>query len=398
MKIAVMTLVYPSRNAAGGATPVIHYFAREWAAMGHDVTVYHLEARYPFFIYWMTRLFERSLTSKLGRPVPTHRPQEYDEVLDGVNVHHWQINRYTISQRYSKRQVDKIFSRICKCSDESGAPDLFIGHWDSPQLELLNMLRAKYPSARNALVLHNTRSTLRRSYGDKLQQLFKNIDIVGFRNETESERFSRMYFKPRKTFIAYSGVSSLFIDNAQTKQFDNGIHNYIYVGALIERKHPREVLQAVSSAYAEKDFRLTFVGQGHERTAIESYSRKAGIDGNVVLTGRLDREQIIQHLKQTDVFVMISESEAFGLVYLEAMALGCITIGSQGEGIDGVIVDGENGFLCNPADADNLKEILNTIRTMPPDELQRISRNAVNTALKMSDRKVAESYLDAVTK
>ena len=104
MKIAVMTLVYPSRNAAGGATPVIHYFTREWTAMGHDVTVYHLEARYPFFIYWMTRLFERSLTSKLGRPVPTHRPQEYDEVQDGVNVHHWQINRYTISQRYSKRQ------------------------------------------------------------------------------------------------------------------------------------------------------------------------------------------------------------------------------------------------------------------------------------------------------
>ena len=42
---------------------------------------------------------------------------------------------------------------------------------------------------------------------------------------------------------------------------------------------------------------------------------------------------------------MISQGEAFGLVYLEAMARGCITIASRGEGFDGIIKDGINGFL-----------------------------------------------------
>ena len=46
-----------------------------------------------------------------------------------------------------------------------------------------------------------------------------------------------------------------------------------------------------------------------------------------------------------NVWIMISKNETFGLVYLEAMARGCITIGSRNQGIDGVINHGVNGFF-----------------------------------------------------
>ena len=49
-------------------------------------------------------------------------------------------------------------------------------------------------------------------------------------------------------------------------------------------------------------------------------------------------------MEESDVFAMVSSPETFGLVYIEAMAKGCVTIGSKGEGIDGVIVNNENGF------------------------------------------------------
>ena len=60
----------------------------------------------------------------------------------------------------------------------------------------------------------------------------------------------------------------------------------------------------------------------------------------------MKREEVIRQMDNHDVFVMISRNETFGLVYLEAMARGCITIASRNEGFDGVIEHGVNGFLC----------------------------------------------------
>lgn len=60
-------------------------------------------------------------------------------------------------------------------------------------------------------------------------------------------------------------------------------------------------------------------------------------------------------MKKSHCFVMVSKGEILGLVYLEAMASSCVAIGSIGEGIDGIIVDGENGCLCTPADLEALR-------------------------------------------
>jgi glycosyltransferase involved in cell wall biosynthesis len=93
---------------------------------------------------------------------------------------------------------------------------------------------------------------------------------------------------------------------------------------------------------------------------------------------------------------MIYRNETFGLVYLEAMARGCITIASRNEGFDGVIEHGVNGFLCKAGDSKELASIINQIRTMPSAELQRISHKAMQTAASLTDKKAAERYLEAV--
>ena len=63
-------------------------------------------------------------------------------------------------------------------------------------------------------------------------------------------------------------------------------------------------------------------------------------------------------LKQHDVFIMISKNETFGLVYLEAMAVGCITIASRQEGFDGIIKHGYNGFLCEAGNQEELEKLI----------------------------------------
>ena len=90
---------------------------------------------------------------------------------------------------------------------------------------------------------------------------------------------------------------------------------------------------------------------------------------------------------------MISANETFGLVYLEAMSVGCITIASRNEGFDGIIKDGVNGFLCEAGNVNELQTIIDRIVEMTPEELQRISNNAIQTAQNMTDKIVAKQYI-----
>ena len=76
------------------------------------------------------------------------------------------------------------------------------------------------------------------------------------------------------------------------------------------------------------------------------------------------------------------------------MAQGCLTIASRKEGFDGIIIDGENGFLCNAGDVDDLAATIQRIRTMSPEQRKRISENAVLTARGLTDTKAATFYLE----
>ena len=78
------------------------------------------------------------------------------------------------------------------------------------------------------------------------------------------------------------------------------------------------------------------------------------------------------------------------------MAAGCITIASRGEGFDGIIKDGENGFLCGAGNVEELISIINKIHKMDKAELSRISENAIKTAQQMTDSSVAASYIHDV--
>ena len=163
---------------------------------------------------------------------------------------------------------------------------------------------------------------------------------------------------------------------------------------LIKRKHPLEVIKSLDSVYKKEPYELTFVGDGTLKDEILHFNSIHPSPRRLTLPGRLKRGDVIDHLKKCQVFVMISEQEIFGLVYLEAMALGLIPIGSRGEGIDGIIEDGVNGFLCKPGDADDLSAIIKKIKGLSESELLQISQNARKTAIAYSDYNVAKKYID----
>lgn len=396
MRIYVITPGYPSKNNPIGATPIVHYFTREWVKMGHKVTVFHLEKQYPLLVRWFSRMFEAKLYSLLGNPVRIKKPIEYVEENEGVKVYHRIIRKSIISKRYYKRDVYKMFEMVKQYCHNNGIPDAFVGHWDNPQLELLSLLKSEYPTVKNSLVLHTINKDLKNFYSKEWGHLIDSIDTLGFRNYSAQEKFKDQYFTPKRTFVAASGISEVFVNNSCEKKFEEEVKSFIYVGALIKRKHPFELLKAVTDVYGNKPYNLTYIGEGNETETILKYFANLKGEGKLEMTGRIPREKVIDYLKQSDVFVMISDHETFGLVYLEAMSMGCITVASVGGGVDGIIKSGVNGFLCKQGDARSLAEVIETIRSLSIEEKIIISRNAVSTALYYSDRNVAKSYLNAI--
>lgn len=398
MKLIVLTPIYATETSKQGATPVVHYFAKEWVKAGHQVSVFHLTAKYPRLLYWVCKVFQHRLNTLLGSVVPVNSPTDDDYQTDGVVVHRRCMRKVIPHSLYSKRQLRYAIGIIEKDCKQNGIPDWFIGHWDNPQLELLSELKKLFNKP-VCLVLHDNVFSYETKYGESFPKLVAQIDVLGFRSFVSRFNFESKYGKQKQTFVASSGVSQVFLDEGSKlmKVFSQPIHNFVFVGALIGRKYPVSVLMALSTAFPNGDFSITFIGDGAERKAIETEHLRNGCKGQVVFTGQIPRGEIIKYLRQSDVFVMISKDEIFGLVYLEAMALGLISIGSKNEGIDGIIHDGENGFLCQAGNVVELSQVIGRIRSMTVEQLRAMSDKAKETAQGYSDREVAINYLKALS-
>jgi len=170
----------------------------------------------------------------------------------------------------------------------------------------------------------------------------------------------------------------------------------ISVGRLIPLKNFDILIKAISLCKKDK-ICLEIYGEGPERKKIERLIYTLGMDKNISLMGEVKKETLLLRMQQADVFVLVSSPETLGIVYLEAMGKGCITIGSKREGIDGIIEEGKNGFLCEPKDYVGLSKMIEKIYFMDYFEKYKIIKETINTAREYTNSTIAKKYLELST-
>ena len=196
-------------------------------------------------------------------------------------------------------------------------------------------------------------------------------------------------------FLCHSGIPEKYLEPVD-KDFNGGVKHFAYVGGLLELKNVDITLKALYQALGDKEYTFDIVGSGAENDKLHRIVEELGMKKHVVFHGQMKRDDAQRIVREADCFIMVSSREAFGLVYVEAMAKGCIIIGTKGQGIDGIVKHGENGFLCKARDVDNLADTISQIVSLTPNTLHTISGKAIATAQNLTDRKVAESYLNAI--
>ena len=136
----------------------------------------------------------------------------------------------------------------------------------------------------------------------------------------------------------------------------------ITVGTLKPRKCMDRTLAAFARVAADyPDATLTIVGMGEMEAQLRAQAASLGVAGRVELTGGIPHEEVLRRMAESDLFVLPSWGEGYGIVYIEAMAAGCIAVGAQGEGIEDTIRDGENGFLVPAGDIDATERVMRAV-------------------------------------
>ncbi len=391
--ILVLTPIYPGENVKKSSTPVVHYFVREWVKQGYDVRVIHYPSNFPWIVNTIARPLRGIIGSKSGTEIRTWSLDEKEFEVDGVAVYRVPLKKYKPHGRYSERQIDKATNKSLNyCKKESFKPDVIVSHWVNPSLEIMHRLK-NYFDVPTCFVAHDAGHDLLGIYKKETGEFIKETNLLGFRSESIRRSFiDRFHCREKKQFMCYSGIPSKYVVDIDRNIGDR--NTLLFVGTLIERKYPVSLVTASSKVFSDEGFRVTYIGTGNEDKLIVKEATRRGVENNVRLLGRVLRDEVVRQMDTHSIFVMISRAETFGLVYLEAMARGCITIASRGEGFDGIIQDGVNGFLCKAGDVDELVKILYRIKEMPQAEIQAICTRAIETAHFLTDENVANNYLN----
>lgn len=396
MRILVLSSVYrdESLGRVDTSTNVVNLFVREWNKQGHEVLVIHNSHCYPKIVHKIPKKVKKMLASKMGFEISDYEAVKEKEFMDyGVKIFRLPIKKFIPHCKPSNNIIEKQVNRIIEILEkENFKPEVITGHWASPQMEIISKLKMKY-NCRTAIVLHG--GGYIGSSGYKIKDYLKNIDLLGARSLSQSRRLKDILKLEQLPFVCSSGIPDEYIDSYKLnteKYNDIKTWRITYVGRLVSYKNIDSTIRALSEIN-DINWEFNIVGEGAQYCELEKLARSLNCIERIHFFGHIQRNEVMQILKDTHIFVMISKDEVFGLVYLEAMAASSLVVASRNGGVDGIIVDNENGFLCTEGNTKELKGILINIMDKDKESLKHIVAKGYESVKDYSDYKVAERYL-----
>lgn len=150
-----------------------------------------------------------------------------------------------------------------------------------------------------------------------------------------------------------------------------------------------DVIQVFYKIQQQIPAKLMMVGDGPEKEKAEILCTQLGITDKVIFFGNSNEiDQILQH---SDLFLLPSETESFGLAALEAMACGVPVISSNSGGLAEVNLEGYSGYLSEVGNVNEMAK--NAIQILSdPSRLQEFKSNALKTAEKFDIQHILPLY------
>lgn len=394
MNILFITDLYPVKSDEKTTPRTLLAFVEEWEKMGHNVDILK-----PNFI----------LNSFL-RGKPFYKSGQYEDVF---NINYWTPFWFDVKRKFNGNSRLGTLAQLNKHNY-----NIVVAHMPSGILFADKLGLPFVAGIHNSDIEVLTNPLYKIHFKPRLEKALKNARAIACRSFVLQDKLLKLYPEfEEKTFVAPSGINkkaAMFLDAKQNEKhsadtnfsrFTSHIslssdmnhslltthHSPIKVLTCAHFKKRKNIDKVIKACKGLECFELTVIGDGKERKKLEK------IDKNVIFTGRLPHDEVLAKMRNSDIFVLPSVGETFGMVYLEAMASGCITVCTKGDGIDGIIKDRENGFLTEP-NSESIKETLLNIKNLTKEELNSLYTNSFNTIQHYTSTLCAERYLQQILK
>ena len=223
------------------------------------------------------------------------------------------------------------------------------------------MLKEKGLDVRVVTTLHGTDITLVGShptYKSAVEFSINNSDVVTVVSNNLKETTNKLFNITKDIKVIYNFIDAKKYDNAQKEECKRIAlakpHERIFTHVSNFRpvKRVEDVVKIFSAVRKEIPAKLLMIGEGPERAKAENLVKELNIIDDVFFLG--NSTEVAKILCYTDVFLLPSQTESFGLAALEAMAAGSAVISTNTGGLPEVNIHGKTGFLSNLGDVSDM--------------------------------------------
>lgn len=328
-RLKIGVICYPS---LGGSGVVATELAIKMAAKGHEIhfitsslpfrynepheNIHFHEVRIDGYAVFKYPPYDIALANRIGQVVE-------EQQLDLLHVHY--AVPHAVSAVLAK---DMIQSDIGIITTLHGTDVTILGH---------------DPALRNTVKYGIDKSDITTAVSESLRK--ETIELI---EPAKDIRTIYNFIDEEKYHPVESGTLRSDLGIQQNEKVIIHISNFRSV------KRIPDLIRAFALVVEKLPSKLLLVGEGPEVPRIRRLVDMLGVTDHVLFTGR--RDDLPELLSFSDVMVLPSEKEAFGLVLLEAFACGVPAVGTNAGGIPEVIEEGINGYIVPIGDPDAIAE------------------------------------------
>ncbi|MGO2931695.1 glycosyltransferase [Microbacterium sp.] len=148
----------------------------------------------------------------------------------------------------------------------------------------------------------------------------------------------------------------------------------VFVGRLTAEKQVEVILEAMTKLDPALDVSFDIVGGGDQRKSLERLTGELGLSDRVTFHGRTTDDELRGLLSRASLFVIASIAELQSIATMEAMASALPVVAADAVALPHLVQDGENGYLFEPGNADELAARLTDVFTAEPAEYERMQQ------------------------
>ena len=224
-------------------------------------------------------------------------------------------------------------------------------------------------------------------FGKLVEKLMINLTgrIITVSKKTKADL--KAMKSSEKSVVIPNGIDFNYISKISPSDKKSDI---IFAGRLIKEKNVEILIRAIPDVKEKiPDIKCCIIGDGPERAKLDKLVQELDIQNNVEFKGFMkDYSSLISYMKSSEVFVLPSTREGFGIVVIEANACGLpvVVVDSKMNAASDLIINNKNGIISDFSKEDIAENIINMM-----DKKEKMQKNCIETSREYDWDKIVDA-------